>query len=127
MKEKALLWFTGVITQYSVEPNYHIDELVINNNLLKRLNDKYNLISIIWYRDDDELQAYKQLLVDNKIASKMQVLFITGNVIYDQFILQVLQQVKGITTYIDHDLRRLRDASLYIKTSNCLHISQLID
>ena len=113
MKPKAIIWLTGVITQYSIEPNYTIEDLIINKKLLTELSEK-------------------QLFISEQQANKLKFLFIeyTKDITPDfpGLIRQILRDVPGVTHYIDYDKKRLYDAALNgIKNTNCIHISQLID
>lgn len=133
MKPKAIIWLTGVITQYSIEPNYTIEDLTINKKLLTELSEKYDLLAITYYlKDTDEKEQYKRLFVNEQQAHKLKFLFIEyNNNITPDFpglIKQILRDVHGVTHYIDYDKKRLYDAALNgIKNTNCIHISQLLD
>lgn len=128
MKKTAIVWLTGVITQYSILDNYNIEELTVNHNLLNKLIDKYNVVALVCFKDDMERAQYNKLFISLGIADKIRFMFIPYNTLHTELISRLISHLPNVTTYIDCEKKRLFSAACAgINNKNCIHISQLLD
>lgn len=125
MKPKAVVWFTGVFTKYTVS-DFSVLTLKLNNSLIKRLSDKYELILLICVKDAFERKEYDELLATNNLYGS-KVVFLPYNFDFDETFISLLDTMPDITTYIDYSKSRLISASAYLRNENLIHISQLLD
>lgn len=126
MKSKALVWFTGVITKYVFTPVYKINDLQINRELLRQLENDYNLIFIICVKDEQERDDYATFLRDEGLSIH-QVLFLPYDFDFMSMMEQVMQSEPTITAYIDYSRSRLAKAGNFIKNDKLIHISQFLN
>ena len=125
MKPSAVIWFTGVISKYNVA-DVDIQSMKINSLLYSKLTSKYNLICIISVPDEQVKQRYMQIINENHLTDSKYV-FISYQQDFDEMLTALLSQNRNITTYIDYSKVRLAKAAKYLKNTEVLHLSQLID
>lgn len=126
MKPKALVWFTGVISKYSMNPVYNISELQINYETLYKIQEDYDIIFLICTTGPEETEAYREMLKEKNLTS-CQVLFLNYEYDMDRLMTSVLESEPRITTYIDYSKSRLKQAGNYLKNNNLIHISQYLN
>lgn len=125
MRYKALIWFTGVISKYTVEQPKIMD-IQLNMNTLTNISEEYDMIFIICVRDDNEKEEYRKLLKTLKVTN-YQVLFVPYNVIFSNMVADLVEQDQSIIAYIDYSKVRLNEAQKYIINNKCIHVSQLLN
>lgn len=125
MKYKALIWFTGVISRYSLINN-NISETTLNIATLNSLKEKYEPLFIICIKNNEEKQQYNELLKSNNLLD-IPVLYVPYNFIFEDALQQLVEQDPSITYYVDYSKVRLQKAAQYINNNNCIHISQLLN
>lgn len=124
-RPSAVVWFTGVISKYNVA-DVDIQSMKINQLLYSKLSSKYNLICVISVPDEQVKQKYMEVINENHLTDAKYV-FISFQQDFDEMLVALLSQNRNITTYIDYSKVRLAKAARYLKNTEVLHLSQLID
>lgn len=125
MKPKALVWFTGVISQYNVNENYNISKIKLNLNLLNKLDSVYDISFLVYCRDNSEVIAYKELLKENNL-SKIPVYFASYDISFKEVLFDCYERL-GKFILIDYSKKRLAEASQLFQSNDMIHLSQLLD
>lgn len=124
----AIIWFTGVISQYNVA-NCDIPNLVINFKLLDKIIKNYSAdkyIALINVRNELEKEQYLDLIKRNDLQKTLVFVFCD---MYDQClsIIGTLRYSYNIVYYIDCSRKRLVDSVGMIEPQKLIHISQLLE
>lgn len=125
MKRHALVWFTGVISQYNVSEHYNVKGLNLNKGILSRIRSKYDVTFLIYVKDEDEKNAYLHLLTTNKITD-IPVVFASYDTSFHEILYEFSMKYPEFIL-IDYSKKRLIDASRYLGRVDMMHISSLLD
>lgn len=125
MKQKALVWFTGIISQFSVSKDYNIRRLNINRGTLSKLLSKYDITFLIYVKDEHEQQDYQDLLFRNNLTY-IPCIFIPYDISFKEFLVQYHNKCTDFIL-IDYSKKRLLTASTYLQRTDMIHVSQLLD
>ena len=131
-KDKVtVIWFTGVISQYSVG-NYSIENLKINHKILDKIMKEYKAdkyVSIIWVANEEEKREYEKLIVEEDLQNKLLFVFLENynNSYTPAGQVLALKYYFDINYYIDCSRTRLCKVRDGIEDNKLIHISQLLE
>lgn len=130
MERKTLIWFTGVISQFTIG-EYEISKLKLNTNLLADLMKDSVLYFIIMVKDDKEREEYNDLLKKYNLSGCKVIYLpyvVENNLTLDYVSLyaDLIQDIGGINMYIDYSKYRLNVVSRYLGSDALIHVSQLL-
>lgn len=123
-KPKALVWFTGVLSQYKLSDD-NLDNISINYTTLRNLEETYDLICIICVPSEEVKQHYLTLVKEWGIQH-LTYIFIPYEHDFTLVMQELLQKIPNINTYIDYSKARLVKAAKFLKNENVIHVSQLM-
>ena len=124
-KPTALVWFTGVISQYNLSDT-NLDNLKINYSILRTLEEKYNLAFIVCVPSEEVKQQYLHLIKQWQLEHYTFV-FLPYQFDFEAVLSNLIQQLPNATTFIDYSKVRLLKAAKQLKNENVIHVSQLMN
>ena len=123
-RPKALVWFTGVLSQYKLS-DADLDNITINYVTLRQLEKDYDLVCLICIPDEETKQHYLRLIKAWGLEH-LTYIFIPYSHDFLDIMSNLVQQIPNLTTYIDYSKARLVKAANFLKNENVIHVSQLM-
>lgn len=124
MKDKALVWFTGIISQYDVSDDYDISSLKINLETFEKLDDEYDLVFIIYIKNTQEEYEYRQLLKRHRLV--VPVAFVPYDISFTEAIHGIIGNL-GTFVFVDYSKSRLKEVSSILGRDDVVHVSKLLN
>lgn len=128
MDKKCFVWMFGTILQYKVIEGNEPLTITLNVNLLNKIKSMYpNLCYVMKVRDLEEAKQLRDAFVKLGNIDIKKVYIYPYQYTTSEIAASLFKSFGSDLTFIDYSKSRLVELHKWIKASNLIHISQLLD